>query len=460
VTDERSHSTVASDGRKISLIIVVVSAGVLLGLIFLARGNTLPMHSVNDRSRWATVYSLAENGTYQIDETPWPMTIDRVQLNGHFYSSKPALLPTLLAGEYLILKKLSFGRLNFHDSPEAVIRIIVASVNLLPMVIFLTLYSHFLDRLSLDLWVRTYAMVAAGLGTYLTAFSITLNNHTIAAFSCFFALYTAFLIWSEERRDSWLFAANGFFAAFTAVNEFPAASLLAVLALALWRKAAQKTVAFFLPFALIPLAAHFYTNYKVTGSFEPPYAKKKAYDFPGSYWKIDPATGRLVGSKTDPTTGQVTLNVTGEIDNQYEPWYVYLFHMLVGHHGIFSLSPIFVFTVLGTILLLREPANPLRHLAFLTVALTVILFIFYLFFAGQRNYGGMCNGLRWLFWLIPLWLMSLPVGLQHRSSSQWFRGLALAFLAISAVSTFYATRNPWTRPWLHEFLYYVGWIKY
>jgi hypothetical protein len=460
VTDERSHSTVASDGRKISLIIVAVSAGVLLGLIFLARGNTLPMHSVNDRSRWATVYSLAEKGTYQIDETPWPMTIDRVQLNGHFYSSKPALLPTLLAGEYLVLKKLSFGKLNFHDNPEAVIRIIVASVNLLPMVIFLTLYSHFLDRLSLDLWVRTYAMVAAGLGTYLTAFSITLNNHTIAAFSCFFALYTAFLIWSEQRRDSWLFAANGFFTAFTAVNEFPAASLLAVLVLALWRKAPQKTVAFFLPFALIPLAAHFYTNYKVTGSFEPPYAKKKAYDFPGSYWKIDPATGRLVGSQTDPTTGQVTLNVTGGIDNQYEPWYVYLFHMLVGHHGIFSLSPIFVFTVLGTILLLREPLSPLRHFAFLTVALTVILFIFYLFFAGQRNYGGMCNGLRWLFWLIPLWLMSLPVGLQYKSSSQRFRGLALAFLAISAVSNFYATRNPWTRPWLHEFLYYVGWIRY
>src|SRR5262245_42704581 len=152
------------------------------------------MHSVNDRSRWATVYSLAEKGTYQIDETPWPMTIDRVQFNGHFYSSKPSLLPTLLAGEYLLLKELSFGRLNFHDNPEAVIRIIVASVNALPMVIFLILYSRFLDRLSLDLWVRTYAMVAAGLGTYLTGFSITLNNHTIAAFSCFFTLYAALQI--------------------------------------------------------------------------------------------------------------------------------------------------------------------------------------------------------------------------------------------------------------------------
>jgi len=460
VTIVERNSSTAADDQKTSSIIIAVSAGVLLGLIFLARGNTLPMHSVNDRSRWATVYSLAENGTYQIDETPWPMTIDRVQLNGHSYSSKPALLPTLLAGEYLVLKKLSFGKLNFQDNPEAVIRTIVATVNLLPMVIFLVFYSHFLGRMPLGLWARTYAMVAAGLGTYLTGFSITLNNHTIAACSSFFALYPAFLIWSEQKRGWWLFAATGFFAAFTAVNEFPAVSLLAVLTLALLWKAPHRTLALFVPLALIPLAAHFYTNYKVTGGLEPPYAKKAAYDFPGSYWKIDPDSGRLVGSKTDPATGHVTLNVTGGIDNQYEPWYLYLFHMLAGHHGIFSLSPIFIFTVIGVILLLRQPANSLRGVALLTVFLTVVLLIFYLFFAGQRNYGGMCNGLRWLFWLIPLWLMSLPFGLQHKSSSQSFRALALVFLVISAASTFYATRNPWTRPWLHEFLYYVGWIKY
>src|SRR5882672_1431029 len=87
VMAERSELP-ATDGQKIDSIIIAVSAGVLLGLIFLARGNTLPMHSVNDRSRWATVYSLAERGTYQIDESPWPMTIDRVQLKGHSYSSK------------------------------------------------------------------------------------------------------------------------------------------------------------------------------------------------------------------------------------------------------------------------------------------------------------------------------------------------------------------------------------
>jgi hypothetical protein len=167
-----------------------------------------------------------------------------------------------------------------------------------------------------------------------------------------------------------------------------------------------------------------------------------------------------VGSKTDSATGQVTLDVTSGIDNQFEPWYVYLFHVLVGHHGVFSLSPIFVFTVIGLTILLKQPENPLKDVALLTIFLTVVLFVFYIFFAGQRNYGGMCNGLRWLFWLIPLWLMSLPLGLQHKCSIRWWRGLALVFQLVSAASTFYATRNPWTRPWLHEFLYYIGWIKY
>ena len=123
-------------GRRLDFILIAVTAGAVLGLIFLARaernpqGVILPMHSVNDRSRWATVYSLAERGTYNIDETPWPDTIDRVRLNGHYYSSKPPLLETLLAGEYLLLKKLSFGRLSFRNSPQSVIRIIVATINL------------------------------------------------------------------------------------------------------------------------------------------------------------------------------------------------------------------------------------------------------------------------------------------------------------------------------------------
>ena len=67
----------------------------------------------NDISRWCTVWSLLERGTYVIDECPWQIeTQDKVfrepkPASGaaggqkpvkHFYSSKPALLPTLIAG--------------------------------------------------------------------------------------------------------------------------------------------------------------------------------------------------------------------------------------------------------------------------------------------------------------------------------------------------------------------------
>jgi len=431
-----------AERRRLDFILIAVSAGAVLCLILLAR----PFYGANDLSRWSTVYSLAERGTYNIDETPWPTTIDRCQLNGHYYSEKPPLLPTLLAGEYLLLKKLSFGRLSFRNSPESVVRVILASINLVPLVIFLGLFSRLLDRLAPDPWIRAYTMVAAGLGTFLTGFSITLNNHTITAFSLFFALYPAFLIWCEGQRTGRLFAVAGFFAGFAAVNDYPAAAFLVALGAGLAWKARRQTLIWFLPFALLPLAGHFWTNYLVTGDLLPAYLHRGALIFPGSYWTIDPASGRAVGR--------------GGIDNIYEPWPVYLFHMLVGHHGILSLSPIFIFTLMGVWSSLRSRGSPLRAFAVLAVFLTLVLLVFYTFFAGNRIYGGMCCGLRFFFWLIPLWLMLLPEGLRGKTTHRWFRGMALAFLLISAISVFYCARNPWSRPWIHEYLHYRHWIDY
>ncbi len=36
---------------------------------------------------------------------------------------------------------------------------------------------------------------------------------------------------------------------------------------------------------------------------------------------------------------------------------------------------------------------------------------FYAWNPKARNYGGSTQGLRWLFWLIPFWLVVLPTGL-------------------------------------------------
>jgi hypothetical protein len=208
----------------------------------------------------------------------------------------------------------------------------------------------------------------------------------------------------------------------------------------------------------VPVSAHFVTNYLAVGSLSPAYANKQAYEFPGSYWKVDPETDRLVSTTTDPRTGRI--EIRRNIDSLYEPWPVYLFHMVIGHHGVLSLSPVLLFSFVGMVRLVRDRPSPVRAFAVLAAFLTLLLFVFYIFFAGQRNYGGATAGLRWLFWLIPLWLLFLPAGLERGAAGNRFRMTALALLALSALSVFHAARNPWTKPWLHKWLSYMGWIWY
>src|SRR5262245_38505192 len=113
---------------KLDSIIIALGSGIVLGLILIAQGRTTdkaftyPMHSPNDRSRFATIRALGDNNSYAIGsihedgsyrpgsivaEPGWD-TIDKVLRpdNQLLYSSKPPLLPTLLALEYKLLKKL------------------------------------------------------------------------------------------------------------------------------------------------------------------------------------------------------------------------------------------------------------------------------------------------------------------------------------------------------------------
>ena len=94
--------------------------------------------------------------------------------------------------------------------------------------------------------------------------------------------------------------------------------------------------------------------------------------------------------------------------------------------------------------------------AWLTIVLTVVLLAFYTWNPKARNYGGSTQGLRWLFWLIPFWLLLLPKGVEWGQTRRWFRGLALLALGISVMSVGYAMRNPWTHPWILDALEHLN----
>src|SRR5579872_4484760 len=172
------------------------------------RPEPMPTFSSNDRSRWATVRALVDHGTYVVgrrektDDPPgyrdegivfepgWE-TLDKVMnpATREFYSSKPPLLPTMVAGEYWLLKKL-FGWEITRDRWQ-VVGVVLVTVNVLPLILYLVLLVRLVERFGTSDWAKLFVITAACFGTLMTPFLNTLNNHTVGTFFALFALYAA-----------------------------------------------------------------------------------------------------------------------------------------------------------------------------------------------------------------------------------------------------------------------------
>ncbi len=417
-----------------------------------------PFLSANDRSRWCTVRALVEEdmgvegAPYSIDkvtiEPNWD-TIDMVKHDGHLYSSKPPLFPTLLAGQYWLIHRLTGATLATH--PYAIGRFMLVTVNVVPLAIAMLLLASLVERLGTTNWGRFFVMAAAAFGTFLTTFSIVLNNHLPGAISALIAVYAVVrILFDDERRRRYFFIA-GLFAAFAAANELPALALLAAIGVGLLCKAPRQTLYAFAPGVLLVAAAFFTTNWIAHKSLAPPYMHRSGqgeenwYDF--TYEK----NGRTIESYWRNPKG---------LDCGEKSSAVYALHSLVGHHGIFSLTPIWLLSIAGTLLwLLQRRDGRLRQLAFGIGSVSAVCLIFYVFIESNgRNYGGMTCGFRWVFWFAPLWLLVMLPAVDWMARWRWTRAVALVLLGVSTLSAAYPSWNVWVHPWLLNYLHYLGWI--
>jgi hypothetical protein len=417
-----------------------------------------PFLSANDRSRWDTVRALVEpdlrvpGAPYAIDrviEQPLWDTIDMVRHpNGHFYSSKPPLLSTLVAGEYWVIHRLTGWTLGTH--PYEIGRLMLVTINVIPLGVYLLLLALLAERLGTSDWGRVFVVAAGALGTLLTAFAVVLNNHLPGAVCAMVVLYCLVRIWlAEERRLRWFFVA-GLFSALLVTCELPALSMAGLVALALLWRAPRQTLAAYVPGAVIVTAAFFATNWIAFQSLKPPYMHRT----PGDNWYdyTYQRNGRTVESYWNNPAG---------VDRGEPSRSTYVTHCLVGHHGIFSLTPVWLLAFAGMGMWLVRPERPgLRHLALLIAGLTGVCLVFYLLLQPQinRNYGGMACGLRWMFWFAPLWLVTMLPAADWVAGRRWARWTAAVLLAVSALSTAYPTWNPWTHPWLFDFMYHLDWL--
>jgi hypothetical protein len=420
-----------------------------------------PFLSANDRSRWCTIRALVEHGTYEIDQIvdqPNWDTIDMVmhenrQGQMRRYSSKPPLLATLLAGEYWVIYKLTGKTLG--DEPYRIGRFMLVTFNVLPMVLMFYLLGKLADRFGTTDWARLLMMAGATFGTFLTTFAVVLNNHLPAAISVILALYAAVRIVFDGERRLRYFGLAGLFGAFTAANELPALSFLGILGGGLLWLAPRPTLMAFLPAALIVGAASVGTNYAAHGTWKPPYAFRDPHNPKNNWYDYEYIDAH--GRKRESYWRQQ--NKQG-LDRGEPSRAVYALHVLVGHHGIFSLTPLWLLSVVGGFAMLRHADRRWQALALGIGLCSLVCLGFYLSRGlDDRNYGGLTSGFRWMFWFAPLWLvLLLPAG-DLMAGRRWTRAIALLLLGASVLSAAYPTWNPWTQPWIFDYLRAAGAIK-
>jgi hypothetical protein len=472
------------------------------------------MFGSNDRARWATIRSLVHDGTYVVGKrnvipsavawfnvgdglqgvilgqagydfrtnTANPIsnsgiifkagekehgfaTIDRV-LNPdtlEFYSSKPPLLSTLLAGLYWVIYH-GFG-LSLIDKPTTVVRTILLLINGLPFAGYLYLLTRIAERWGTTDWGKLFIVASGAFATTVSPFLITLQNHTIGAFAVMLAWWSVLCIWdSVSRRETpaWLhFISAGFFSSFAFSMELPALAFAAAAFVLLLWWCPKQTLLLFLPMALIPAAAFFGTNYIAVGQLRPVQSEFKSawYRYEGSHWN-------------PPVEGQP--KKTG-IDwaKDHESRGDYVKHVLVGHHGLFSLTPIWLLAAAAMLVgCLRFPKSPVVSAANggdpwlpwfvqpVGLVLSVVVITFYVMNDDSRNYGGFTNGLRWLMWLTPIWLTCLIPAADWLASRCWGRWLGGIFLVASVFSASYQLWSPWRHPWIFDLMIELGWRGY
>jgi hypothetical protein len=438
-----------------------------------------PTFSSNDRSRWATVKALVEDDTFTIgnrvndpsnpkgyrDEgitfTDGFGSVDKVLHpdRREFYSTKPPLLTVAAAEEYRLLRSLFGWRIDVKKW-EVVVTILL-TLNVIPLVLALWLLSRLLEYYGTTDWGRLFVFAAACFGTFLPTFAITLNNHVPAACCVMYAMYALLAPFQSRKRQRRDIAAPvadasgsdwsslrdpvrllqmGLFTGLAACMDFPAAALAGAIGLLVLLQS-WKGLLWLIPAFLAPIASQTIINYEAVGTWEPVYAKFGGpwYEYPGSHW----------AKRHDP-------NPQG-IDFIDEPKHVYAFNLLVGHHGLFSLTPLWLLALVGMFLRVRQPLAASR-LHRLTPLIAAVVIGFYIF--KTNNYGGWSSGPRWLFWLTPMFLLALLPAADRLAASRWGRGIGYICLGASAFSATYPWANPWRHPWIYQWCEYMDWVHY
>jgi hypothetical protein len=258
----------------------------------------------------------------------------------------------------------------------------------------------------------------------LNGYASALTNQVPAAALLFGALL---LLSTPKELDTSKIVFSGALVGFACAFAIVGASLVFVVSAVwlLYRHGSKRLAVFGLagaPPVLLSLAYYYW----ISGNPLPFYLQSDLYIYEGSPWHGPGHTARAEDSI-----------------------WLYIFHNLFGHHGFFSMTPVFLFGLAAMFSAVRQDTK-MSELAYLTLASTVLFIVFY--GTLTQDYSGLNVGNRWFLLLAPFYLLFTVRWMCDSLHNERYQTLFFAAFGLSFFNHIDALLGPW-RASVYEVLY-------
>lgn len=397
--------------------------------------------SWNDGCRLAPVETLVDYHTFAIDRsifvqvpqprqpgepTPYPPsddnlmkngTLDKLYIEGHFYSDKPPVLSVLLAGVYQLWQWL--GGPTARERPDLFCYLMTVFSSGIGYVLALVCTYRTCALLGLPFRARLLLAASLALSTFALTYTRHVNSHVLllGVTSALMMIVVSLTNGVTFRRLLILGTLGGF--AYALDLGIGPVLLLCLAALVLYRRPSLTTLAV-LSLAVVPwLAAHHGLNYAIGGTFKPANAYAEYHEWPGCPFEAK--------------------DLTGGWNHSAEHFIVYSAALLFGKRGFVGHNlPVFL-SMVAVGVLLRRRSKEMPELLF-ALALSAGTWLMYAAFS--TNYSGACCSIRWFVPLLSPAFYFLAVLLRDYPTYRWdFAVLSIWGAILGAIMW-------WHGPWI------------
>ena len=376
--------------------------------------------SAHEYSRLGTVESLVQRQTFQLDDSTFIDTLDKIYRDGHYYSHQPPLLALIEAPVYW---GLHLPGLRFNNRARLVLTYLFSLLtNGLALVMTSVVFRQILGMGGVAAPARDVYAVVFPFGTWLLPYGLVTNNHGISGLLLAVVIYFLLKIEWYGASTRRVFGTGLALGLLTGIELLPLVSFLP-LALVYFMRRRDLNLSMWLGLVAgvtMPLLAHAAANVSITGDIIPAGFHHELFNYPGSAFDDSALTGTIkYGSVGDAVT--------------------YAWAALVAGKGYFAFAPILALGLIAGVVEWRwwRRARGV-HLVLmggtlLSLAASILT---------TNNFGGGAVGFRHATYLAPAMLVFLLPWIAGPARPQRVAVTAIAALSMISMIVF-AAPKPW-----------------